>query len=70
MVLLYELKLAHANCEFELQTLRHRYDALAPGKLPSTSVLQGKMLVVVIIQPEELRHFETQVLVTGPAGVW
>lgn len=39
MVLLYELKLAHANCEFEMQTLRHRFDALAPGKLPSTSIL-------------------------------
>ncbi len=38
MVLLYELKLAHANCEFELQTLRHRYEALAPGKLPSAAL--------------------------------
>ncbi|XP_033636516.1 DNA methyltransferase 1-associated protein 1-like isoform X3 [Asterias rubens] len=38
MVLLYELKLAHANCEFELQTLRHRYEALAPGKLPSSAL--------------------------------
>ncbi|XP_077981141.1 DNA methyltransferase 1-associated protein 1-like [Glandiceps talaboti] len=33
MVLLYELKLAYANCEFELQTMRHRFDALAPGKM-------------------------------------
>lgn len=32
MVLLYELKLAQANCEFELQTLRHQYEALAPGR--------------------------------------
>lgn len=32
MVLLYELKLALANCEFELQTLRHQYEAVAPGK--------------------------------------
>ncbi|XP_072172762.1 DNA methyltransferase 1-associated protein 1-like [Diadema setosum] len=39
MVLLYELKLALANCEFELQTLRHRYEALAPGKLPSKPAL-------------------------------
>ncbi|XP_022097170.1 DNA methyltransferase 1-associated protein 1-like [Acanthaster planci] len=38
LVLLYELKLAHANCEFELQTLRHRYEALAPGKLPSSAL--------------------------------
>jgi len=34
IVLLYELKLALANCEYELQTLRHRYETLAPGKLP------------------------------------
>ena len=33
IVLLYELKLALANCEYELQTLRHRFDTLAPGKV-------------------------------------
>lgn len=33
MVLLYELKLALTNCEYELQTLRHRYETLAPGKI-------------------------------------
>lgn len=32
MVLLYELKLALANCEFELQTLRHQTEALLPIK--------------------------------------
>ncbi|XP_074642063.1 DNA methyltransferase 1-associated protein 1-like [Tubulanus polymorphus] len=32
IVLLYELKVALANCEYELQTLRHRYEQLAPGK--------------------------------------
>uniref|UniRef100_T1JA74 DNA methyltransferase 1-associated protein 1 n=1 Tax=Strigamia maritima TaxID=126957 RepID=T1JA74_STRMM len=40
MVLLYELKLALANCEFELQAFRHQYEALAPGKrldLPGAS---------------------------------
>ena len=30
MVLLYELKMALANCEFDLQTLRHQYEALKP----------------------------------------
>lgn len=34
IVLLYELKLALANCEYELQTLRHRFETLAPGKMP------------------------------------
>lgn len=29
LVLLYELKQAFANCEYELQMLRHRYEALA-----------------------------------------
>jgi DNA methyltransferase 1-associated protein 1 len=33
IVLLYELKLAAANCEYELQTLRHRFETLAPGKV-------------------------------------
>ena len=33
IVLLYELKLALANCEYELQTLRHRFETLAPGKV-------------------------------------
>ncbi|XP_067119245.1 DNA methyltransferase 1-associated protein 1 isoform X2 [Centruroides vittatus] len=47
MVLLYELKLALATCEFELQTLRHQYEAMVPGKSleaplaapPSNSIL-------------------------------
>ncbi|XP_066996628.2 DNA methyltransferase 1-associated protein 1 isoform X2 [Anabrus simplex] len=40
MVLLYELKTALATCDFELQTLRHQYEALNPGKtlvLPSAN---------------------------------
>lgn len=31
MVLLYELKMALASSEFELQTLKHQFEALAPG---------------------------------------
>ncbi|KAK2167712.1 hypothetical protein LSH36_25g09076 [Paralvinella palmiformis] len=45
VVLLYELKLALANCEYELQTLRHRFETLAPGRMPelgiSGSILDG-----------------------------
>ncbi|KAJ1530661.1 hypothetical protein ONE63_005532 [Megalurothrips usitatus] len=40
MVLLHELKTAYSTCEFELQTLRHQYEALCPGKvidIPMTS---------------------------------
>lgn len=32
MVLLFELKSALSTCEFELQALRHQYEALNPGK--------------------------------------
>ncbi|KAF7993525.1 hypothetical protein HCN44_010120 [Aphidius gifuensis] len=32
IVLHYELKGALANCDYELQSLRHQYEALAPGK--------------------------------------
>jgi DNA methyltransferase 1-associated protein 1 len=49
MVLLYELKMALANCEFELQTLKHQYEALQPGKqldipanlLPKTEAVEA-----------------------------
>uniref|UniRef100_H2YYY2 DNA methyltransferase 1-associated protein 1 n=1 Tax=Ciona savignyi TaxID=51511 RepID=H2YYY2_CIOSA len=34
MVYLYDLKVAYANYEMDLQTLRYRWDALAPGLLP------------------------------------
>lgn len=33
MVLHMELKAALATCEFELQSLRHQYEALNPGKV-------------------------------------
>ncbi|CAG2100680.1 unnamed protein product [Medioppia subpectinata] len=39
MVLLYELKMALANCEYELQSLKHQYEASQPGKtldIPTT----------------------------------
>jgi DNA methyltransferase 1-associated protein 1 len=33
MVLLYDLNQALSNCEFELQSLRHRFEAINPGKV-------------------------------------
>ena len=33
IVLLYELKLALATCDYELETLRHQYEVLNPGKV-------------------------------------
>ncbi|XP_052775071.1 DNA methyltransferase 1-associated protein 1-like isoform X2 [Mya arenaria] len=34
IVLLYELKLALASCDYELETLKHQYEVLNPGKTP------------------------------------
>ena len=42
IVLLYELKLALANCEYELQTFRHRFDTLAPGRVSSRPACPGR----------------------------
>ena len=33
IVLLYELKIALATCDYELESLRHRFETLAPGKV-------------------------------------
>ena len=33
MLLLYELKMGLSSCEFEMQTLKHQYEAVAPGKV-------------------------------------
>lgn len=33
IVLLYELKLGLTTCEYELQTLRHQWEQLFPGKV-------------------------------------
>jgi len=40
IVLLYELKLALANCQYELQTLRHRYETLATDRVGVTCYCQ------------------------------
>lgn len=39
MVLLFELKSALTTCEFELQALRHQYEALNPGKVSFVLVI-------------------------------
>lgn len=38
IVLHYELKGALATCDYELQSLRHQYEALAPGKVEINSI--------------------------------
>jgi DNA methyltransferase 1-associated protein 1 len=43
IVLLYELNQAISNYEFELQSLKHRYEALYPGKsVKSTACLTAQ----------------------------
>lgn len=45
IVLLYELNQALSNCEFELQTLRHRLEAINPAKVRIlNSILKPKFL--------------------------
>lgn len=44
LVLLYELKQAFANCEYELQMLRHRYEALAKAGSTGPSTDSGSHL--------------------------
>ena len=41
IVLLYELKLALANCQYELQTLRHRYETLATDRVGDFAFYSG-----------------------------
>lgn len=46
IVLMNELKVALANCEYELQTLRHRFENLTPGSISElTTVKQESMAV-------------------------
>ncbi|XP_072376024.1 DNA methyltransferase 1-associated protein 1-like [Diabrotica undecimpunctata] len=56
MVLLMEIKGALATCEYELQSLRHQYEALNPGKtlaippqLSSNSEVEAKISTSEII---------------------
>lgn len=44
IVLLYELKLALANCEYELQTLKHRLETLAPGRVSNLEAKSKHLL--------------------------
>ena len=46
IVLLYELKLALANCEYELQTQKHRLETLAPDRVSSASRIPRVNIVV------------------------
>ncbi|XP_013418999.1 DNA methyltransferase 1-associated protein 1 isoform X2 [Lingula anatina] len=78
IVLLYELKLALANCEYELQTLRHRYETLAPGKVldvgPSpASTLSTSMADIATAEskpdsPSKARKISETIDVVGPSG--
>lgn len=43
IVLMYELKQALGNCEYELQTLKHRLETLAPERVRSVLILCTKL---------------------------
>ncbi|KAI1288071.1 DNA methyltransferase 1-associated protein 1 [Halotydeus destructor] len=53
MVLLYELKMALANCEFELQTLKHQVEALkpVPTDVKSSTVTDSKAVSTPKVEP-------------------
>lgn len=52
IILMYELKMALASCEYELQTLRHRFETLAPGRIGELGLTSSKLETVVTSQPE------------------
>nr|CAG4643239.1 EOG090X076S [Ilyocryptus agilis] len=69
LVLLYELKLGLSTCEYELQALRHQYEALAPGKtldipasLLSNSSTTGEPAASASVVPEESPVTRTKAL--------
>uniref|UniRef100_H2UFA2 DNA methyltransferase 1-associated protein 1 n=1 Tax=Takifugu rubripes TaxID=31033 RepID=H2UFA2_TAKRU len=47
LVLLYELKQAHSNCEYEQQMLRHRYEALLKASGGSGGVLGSGLATTI-----------------------
>jgi len=48
IVLLYELQQALTNCDFEFQTLRHRYESIAPGKVKSNKYFLSQSSIYLI----------------------
>ena len=49
IVLMYELKQATLSCEFELQTLRHRFESVAPGQVSDFLTFHHFLIHAVII---------------------
>lgn len=56
IVLLYELKLALASCEYELQMLRLRYDTLNPAKVRFKNCIKLFCFYVSRIQEYDIAH--------------
>ncbi|XP_048757719.2 DNA methyltransferase 1-associated protein 1-like isoform X1 [Ostrea edulis] len=49
VVLLYELKIALATCDYELESLKHRFETLAPGKpLPIEATVKSEPMCSVL----------------------
>jgi len=53
IMLLHEMRLALANCQYELQTLRHRFETLAPGRTAELGLAASSRQDLVV------EHMET-----------
>ncbi|XP_045160572.2 DNA methyltransferase 1-associated protein 1-like isoform X1 [Mercenaria mercenaria] len=53
IVLLYELKLALATCDYELETLKHQYETINPGKTPDVPLPENPDPLLEIGQSED-----------------
>lgn len=45
IVLLYELKLALATCDYELETLKHQYETINPGKVNYSKIYNCHIVI-------------------------
>lgn len=71
MVLLMELKGALSTCEFELQSLRHQYEALNPGKV--NFILNAKVIISHLslsYQLSYLKNNNCNFFKTNAKAVW
>lgn len=53
-VLLHDLKMAHMNSEVELQALRYRWDAVAPGKIQPYADSEVLFCLTTVLPPQRV----------------
>lgn len=69
LVLLYELKQAHSNCEYEQQMLRHRYEALLKAGSGGAPSATGSVATTQIVEINS-SNSTTVSTPSGEAQVW